>query len=284
MRQSSWMTLLSPHARGARRLAGDLCGLPALRGLHALRGLRALLGLRAPCGLRALYGLRAPCGVRAPYGLRALRGLPALLGAPALLAAAILAAGGATAASGAGVDDARPAGGAAAVEAAGGRAAGASTVAAEGATPPAPADSLVVSAYYFHRTFRCETCLRMEDVVAGILAADFAADLARGRLLWLPLDYEDDANAPLYAGFALEDGPALVLSRRNGRREADWFELKDIWEMMGRGEELEAYLRERIRRALEPPSSSGVGEAESTKAEAQAEAQAEAAAEGTGSP
>jgi hypothetical protein len=116
-------------------------------------------------------------------------------------------------------------------------------------------DSLAVTAYYFHRTFRCETCIHMEQVIDEVLRSRFPDDLSRGRLLWQPLDYEEETNAPLYAGYGLTGGPALVLSRRIGHREVSWRELGEIWNLSDRPEELTEYLVLQIALSVEPTAS-----------------------------
>lgn len=127
----------------------------------------------------------------------------------------------------------------------------------------APADSLVVTAYYFHRTFRCETCIHMEEVITSVLAERFSAETAGGRLRWTALDYEDEAHAPLYASYGLKDGPAFVLSRRLGEREESWLELAKIWEQTDQPERLTEYLASQIRRSLRPVSEPSAGAAPS---------------------
>jgi len=134
-------------------------------------------------------------------------------------------------------------------------------------TAPA-ADSLTVTAYYFHRTFRCETCLHMEQVIHDLLSSRFSNDLSSGRIRWQPLDYEQEANAPLYAGYGLEGGPAFVLSRRVGQREVEWRELGGIWGSSAFPEMLDEYLAAQITLSLRPVTAddAGSGETDSTAA------------------
>ncbi|MFH1142999.1 MAG: nitrophenyl compound nitroreductase subunit ArsF family protein [Candidatus Eisenbacteria bacterium] len=115
-----------------------------------------------------------------------------------------------------------------------------------------PADTVTVTAYYFHRTFRCETCLHMEQVIHDLLLDRFSKDLKRGRIRWQALDYEQEANASLYAGYGLDGGPAFVLSRRVGQREIEWREVGKIWGWSASPDEMDEYVAAQITQSLRP--------------------------------
>lgn len=90
----------------------------------------------------------------------------------------------------------------------------------------------VLVAYYFHRTFRCETCILMEHYVRDVIDDDFAAETAQGRLRFKAFDYEDPANLDLVETYGLGDGPVLMLSKQCQGDELDHKELAAIWGRM----------------------------------------------------
>ncbi|UCD76888.1 MAG: hypothetical protein JSV91_08155 [Phycisphaerales bacterium] len=114
--------------------------------------------------------------------------------------------------------------------------------------PPPPAESSF-TAYYFHWTIRCQTCLEIEEMSREAISTSFADQLARGRLRWRAHNME----LPEYAHF-LEDfdlsTPSLVLVRRQGEMVAEWKVLQRVWDLVEEPWNLEAYVVEETRQFL----------------------------------
>lgn len=105
------------------------------------------------------------------------------------------------------------------------------------ATLPVPAEVAeaeageVVVAYYCHVTFRCETCLTAERLIADLLRTDFAGLVEAKRLLWLPVDYEQPENAAYAEAFGLDSGPAFILGRWRAGQLVEWHDVLEIWDV-----------------------------------------------------
>jgi hypothetical protein len=95
------------------------------------------------------------------------------------------------------------------------------------AAPAAPLPDRV-DVFYFHRTIRCETCLRFESYARGALGADFADDLTSGRLTWSVLNLEDEANAKPVDRYDIFES-SLVVSTVRDSAEVNWEKLEAIW-------------------------------------------------------
>ncbi len=116
----------------------------------------------------------------------------------------------------------------------------------------APADSSnVLVAYYFHRSLRCDTCIRMERAIADVIAHDFARDRERGRLRLESVDYEEPAHLDLVEAYELGDGPALILSRQRDGRELAHEALPEIWDWVDDPIGLSELLHEELAAALD---------------------------------
>jgi hypothetical protein len=97
--------------------------------------------------------------------------------------------------------------------------------------PVARADSLQPAAggvelIYFHATLRCETCLGLEAHIERCLRAEFAAELAAGRLVWRSLNYEVAEGSALHAALDVR-GSELVI-RRLGAAGA--LPIRSVWQ------------------------------------------------------
>lgn len=118
-----------------------------------------------------------------------------------------------------------------------------------------------VQLLYFHRTFRCPTCLEMERSIAELLEGEFKPELEDGWLEWRSIDFEDETNRAVSSAYDIH-GLSLVIIRRLDGAVAEWRELDRIWDLEGT-EELDEYLKREILGHLRrfwdsvPDSSSG---------------------------
>ncbi len=109
----------------------------------------------------------------------------------------------------------------------------------------------VLVARYFHRTFRCETCILMEQYAEDVITADFPEAHALGQLAFRTYDFEDPANVELVETYGLGDGPALILSKLCDGRELAHKALPSIWDLLDDPLWLSDLLREEIAAALD---------------------------------
>ena len=113
---------------------------------------------------------------------------------------------------------------------------------------PAVAEACVTEAVYFHNTYRCVTCVKIENAAKAIVEAEFADELALGTLQWLAINMEEErAYISLY-DLAM---PSLVLIRRVGDEVVDWTMLHDTWSQIGSSTRFSAYIRAGVGAFLE---------------------------------
>jgi hypothetical protein len=88
-----------------------------------------------------------------------------------------------------------------------------------------------VIAYYFHTTYRCVSCRKIEAYSKLAIETAFAADLASGRLQWRMINIEDTGNEHFVKDYQLFT-KSLVLSERRAGREVRWKNLPKVWELL----------------------------------------------------
>jgi len=113
-----------------------------------------------------------------------------------------------------------------------------------------PASSPKVIAYYFHTTFRCPTCRRIESLSREALEQGFADALKDGRLQWQVVNVEDNANRHFIRDFRLFT-KSLVLVRIKDGKQAEWKNLHRVWELVRRQEAFLRYVQDEVRAFLE---------------------------------
>ena len=113
------------------------------------------------------------------------------------------------------------------------------------ANPIVTAETTRVVVYYFHRTIRCETCLKFESLTERALRGGFSAELASGRIAWRVVDFEEPENEPLATKYDVSESSVVVL-RVVGETEVEWKKLHDIWGLVGYEDAFIGYIQEEV--------------------------------------
>ncbi len=89
-----------------------------------------------------------------------------------------------------------------------------------------------VIAYYFHGTFRCPTCYKLEQYSKEAIEANFKDALASGKLEFRVVNVEDKGSEHYTSDYQLYT-KSLILSLVKDGKEAKWVNLEKIWEYVG---------------------------------------------------
>lgn len=113
----------------------------------------------------------------------------------------------------------------------------------------APGDTAcVIEAIYFHNTYRCVTCLKIEGDAKAIVEKEFAEELAAGKLRWSTINMEE--NRSYISQYDLAS-PSLVLIRKAGDEVVDWITLDDTWALIRYETRFAMYIVDSFRAFLE---------------------------------
>ena len=107
-----------------------------------------------------------------------------------------------------------------------------------------------VIAYYFHRTQRCPTCLRIEELTHEIVHAQFGAETSSGKLELRIVNIEDAGNEHFETDFNLVSQSIVLVSMKDGR-PMKWENLDKIWELIGTEPDFNTYVAAASRGALD---------------------------------
>jgi len=89
-----------------------------------------------------------------------------------------------------------------------------------------------VVAYYFHGTFRCPTCYKLEQYSKEAIEANFKDALASGKLEFKVVNVEDKGNEHYTSDYQLYT-KSLILSLVRDGKQIKWINLDKIWEYVG---------------------------------------------------
>ena len=117
-------------------------------------------------------------------------------------------------------------------------------------TPAAKPQANKIIAYYFHTTYRCDTCRRIEAYSKEAINSGFARELADGKLEFQLVNVELPENQHFAQDYKLVT-KSVVLVRMKDGKQIEWTNLSRIWELTGDRDAFLRYVQEGIRTYLE---------------------------------
>jgi hypothetical protein len=115
----------------------------------------------------------------------------------------------------------------------------------------AAAQDSVVVAYYFHRTFRCPSCLLMETAAVDVMKEHFAGQMQDGHVVWVPVNIEDPATKALQRQLDVRTNGLVLVRMENGVHK-DSKRLDELWGLLSRPGAFAEYLIREIDACLRP--------------------------------
>jgi hypothetical protein len=106
-----------------------------------------------------------------------------------------------------------------------------------------PADAVAV--VNFHGTVRCPTCRKIGALAEQVVATDFAAEVERGRVAWLSLDFDLPENLHFKDAYDLVTSNVVAV-RRSGGTDVAWRRLDDVWDLYDDEPAFRAYVEAAI--------------------------------------
>ncbi len=120
---------------------------------------------------------------------------------------------------------------------------------ASAAAVPRPQTDKII-AYYFHTTYRCATCRRIEAYSREAVDTGFARELQDGRLEFRLVNVQLPENRHFIEDYQLFT-KSIVLVRMKGGKQVEWTNLDRVWELTGNRDAFLGYVQQGIRGYLE---------------------------------
>ena len=102
-----------------------------------------------------------------------------------------------------------------------------------------------VTAYYFHGTFRCPTCHKLEQYAKEAIENNFEDALISGKLAFKVVNIENKGNEHYVNDYQLYT-KSVVLSLTKDGKEIRSRNLDKIWEYVGNKDRYENYVRDEV--------------------------------------
>lgn len=108
-----------------------------------------------------------------------------------------------------------------------------------------PIKDRTLTVYYFHTTYRCPTCMKIEALTASTVGKFFSAELSSRKIAWKPLNIEIPENKHFVDDFKLFTKSVVVVDAKNGKM-IRWKNLDKIWELVRDENAFTSYIKNEI--------------------------------------
>lgn len=107
----------------------------------------------------------------------------------------------------------------------------------------------VVRVYYFHTTFRCPTCKKIEEYTKNTIFSSFDPEIKKGTIVWNVLNVEEPQNRHFIDDFKLFTKSVVVVDEIKGK-QVRWKVLDKTWQLVGDKEGFSIYIQSEVKKFL----------------------------------
>lgn len=116
-------------------------------------------------------------------------------------------------------------------------------------TVEAKSDSLKtvpeVVAYYFHTTYRCVSCKKIEAYSREAIESGFTEQLESGTLKFQSINIDEAENKHFVEDYQLYTKSLVICDMENGK-QVEWKNLTKVWRLLRNKEEFVKYVQDEI--------------------------------------
>ncbi|MBN1602903.1 MAG: hypothetical protein JW915_14945 [Chitinispirillaceae bacterium] len=106
-----------------------------------------------------------------------------------------------------------------------------------------------VVVYYFHTTFRCQSCNMIEKFTKEAVESGFASELKNGTVEMKVINVEEKGNEHFAKDYKLYTKSVIVSDVKDGK-EITWKNLDKVWTLLGDQNKFIDYIKTEVKTSL----------------------------------
>lgn len=103
--------------------------------------------------------------------------------------------------------------------------------------------------YYFHRTYRCPSCLQIEAWSFDAIQESFAQALEQGRIIWETIDVDKPENSHFIREYQVST-QSLIIVEMTGKKQKRYKNLEKVWEYLPDQQAFYEYVTHEVNKFL----------------------------------
>ena len=104
--------------------------------------------------------------------------------------------------------------------------------------------------YYFHGTYRCPSCTKIEKWSYEAIKHSFLKALKEGRLLWKHVNVDKPENRHFVKEYSLFT-KSLIITEVKGEKQTKWKNLDKVWQLLRDQEKFSAYVTQEVKNYMD---------------------------------
>ncbi len=113
-----------------------------------------------------------------------------------------------------------------------------------------PSEREKVIVYYFHGTYRCPSCTKIEKWSYEAIKDSFPKALKEDRLLWKSVNVEKPENRHFIKEYSLFT-KSLIITEVKGEKQTKWKNLDKVWRLLRDEEKFSAYVTQEVKNYMD---------------------------------
>jgi hypothetical protein len=113
-----------------------------------------------------------------------------------------------------------------------------------------PSEREKIIVYYFHGTYRCPSCTKIEKWSYEAIKESFPKALKEDRLLWKPVNVDKSENRHFIKEYSLFT-KSLIITEVKGEKQTKWKNLDKVWRLLRDQEKFFAYVTQELRNYMD---------------------------------
>ncbi len=103
---------------------------------------------------------------------------------------------------------------------------------------------------YFHTTFRCNSCQKIEALTKEAMQKGFPKELKKGKLVWKTVNIDEQGNSRFIEDYNLATKSVIVIEVKDNK-QIQWKNLQKVWELLNDDKAFLKYIQDEVKSYLE---------------------------------
>jgi hypothetical protein len=107
----------------------------------------------------------------------------------------------------------------------------------------------IIIVYYFHGTYRCPSCLRIEAWSLDAIQESFAQALEQGMIIWKTINFDKPENSHFIREYQVST-KSLIIVEMTGKKQKRYENLEKVWEYLPDQQAFYEYVTKEVNKFL----------------------------------
>lgn len=106
-----------------------------------------------------------------------------------------------------------------------------------------------IMVYYFRTSYRCASCVKIEQYSSEAVHSGFSKELKNGNIVWKVINVEEEQNKHFVKDYQLYTKSLVIVKMKNGK-QTEWKNLNKVWELLYNKNKFISYVQDEVKNYL----------------------------------